>query len=119
MSLVGGEEAGGSFDAILAGQEGVFQRRRVGDRRVEGADDSNGGIQILERFFLDDRGQALADAAGARVLVNDQDLAAVPGYARARRLAVQRGQRSQVENGDASIPPSADRESAARVHTWT
>ena len=60
----------------------------IADRRVE----------PLERFFLDDRGEALADAAGARVLVDDQHAVAVPRDGQHRR-AIERHERAQVEDG--------------------
>jgi hypothetical protein len=37
--------------------------RRIRHRRVERADDAHRRVERLERLFLDDRGEALADAA--------------------------------------------------------
>ena len=68
-----------AFYLRLANQKELLERRRIRHRRVERAEDSDRRIELLERFFLNHCGDALADAAGARVLVDDQDAAAVAG----------------------------------------
>ena len=56
-----------------------------------------GRVERLERFLLDDRREALADAAGARVFVHDEHAAAVPRE-REHRRAVERRERAQIEH---------------------
>ena len=75
----------------------MLERRRVRDGRVERADDPHRRVERLERLLLDDRGDALADAAGARVFVDDQHAAAVAGDAE-DGVAVERRERAQVEH---------------------
>src|SRR6185436_20580760 len=96
--LVRDEKPRRALDAILAGEELVLEGRGVGDGSVQGADDAHGTVEILERLLLDDRGEALADAAGARVLVRDEHLAAVPPDGQ-ERVAVERGEAAEVEHG--------------------
>src|SRR5688572_7503330 len=59
--LVLHEQAGGALDVVRRRQEEVLERRGVGHRRVERADDAHGGVEPLERLLLDHRGDALAD----------------------------------------------------------
>ncbi len=58
--------------------------------RTGASSDSNASSWMM-------RGEALADAAGARVLVHDEDAAAV-ARAGEHRLAIERRERSQVEH---------------------
>ena len=54
-------------------------------------------VERFERLLLDDRREALADAAGARVLVDDQDAVAVARDGE-HGVAVERRERPQVEH---------------------
>src|SRR5213078_4553086 len=86
-----------ALDLGLRRQERLLERRRIRNGSVERADHTNGRVERLEGLLLDDRGEALADAAGARVLVDDKDPAAVPRYGE-ERLLVERREPSQVEH---------------------
>src|SRR5437660_12691761 len=79
MASVREQEPSGALDSILARQVERFERRRVRDGRVERADDAHRRVEAFERLFLNQRGEAFANPAGARVLVDDQDLVTVPG----------------------------------------
>ena len=98
------------------GRKNVLERRRVRHRRIERADDAHRRVERLERFLLDDRGEALADAAGARVLVDDQHAAAVPrdGQHGARSSGA-----SVRRSSTLASMPSAARRSATRSAAWT
>src|SRR6185312_7399885 len=86
-----------ALDLGLAGQEEGLEWWRVRHRRVERPEDPDRGVEPLERFLLDDRGDALADAAGSRVLVDDEDAAAMAGEGENRR-SIDRRERAEVEH---------------------
>src|ERR1700687_2456004 len=92
-----GEQPGRPLDFFFRGQEELFERWRIGHRGIQSADDPDGRVQVLERLLLQDRGEALADAAGARVFVHDQDAMAVPRDGQ-KRVSIERYQAAQVEN---------------------
>ena len=106
-----------ALDLRLADQERLFERRRVRHRRVERAEDADGRVERLERLFLDDRGEALADAAGARVLVDDQHAAAVARDGE-HRVAIER-RRAMRRSSTLASMPSAASVSATRSATCT
>src|SRR5262249_31055777 len=60
---VGNEQSGGALDLGFAGEVVLLEGRGVWDGRIECADDADRRIQALERLFLNDGRQALADAA--------------------------------------------------------
>src|ERR1700693_4871040 len=91
------EQPGCPLDFFLRGQEELFERRRIRHRGIESADDPDGSVEMLEGLLLEDRREALADAAGARVFVHDQDPVAVPRDGQ-KRVSIQRYQAAQVEN---------------------
>ena len=95
-------------------EQGALYRRRVWHRRVERAEDADRRVERLEGFFLDDRGEALADAAGPRVLVDDQHAAAVPGDA---STASRSSGASERRSSTPASMPSAARRSATRSAT--
>src|SRR6266487_6966755 len=86
-----------TLDLRIAREIELFQGRRVRNRRIEGADDADRCIEGFEGFLLDDGGEAFADAACARILVDDQHLMAT---ARERQDSgtIQRHERSQIEH---------------------
>src|SRR5579872_4179123 len=79
------------------GQKVVFQRRRERHRRVTRDDAHDGSVQVIEDFFIYDGGNFSSDAAGARVLVQDNDLVGV-AHRGGNGLAIQRQQGAQVHN---------------------
>src|SRR5206468_3321279 len=66
-------------------------------RRIQRADDADGRVERFEGFLLNDGGEAFADTAGARVLVNDEDLVAVTRDVQ-QRIAVERHEAAQIED---------------------
>src|SRR6202521_2711059 len=74
-------------------QKMFFERRRVRHRRVERGDPPDGSVKVLERALGHQRRDLPGDAAGARVLVHDQQLIRFL-YRREDRLAVERQQRA-------------------------
>ena len=84
-------------DLRVTDQVSLFERRRVRHRRVECPENADRRVERLERLLLDDRGEALADAAGAGVLLDDQHPIAVAGDAQ-HRFAIERHQRPQVQH---------------------
>src|SRR6266581_36081 len=96
--LVRGEQSRGALDLCLARQEGFLERRRIGNGSVESADDADGGVEILEGFLLDDGGEAFSDRAGARVFVYEEH-AATMAREREQRVAIERNEAAQVEDG--------------------
>src|SRR6266550_2182764 len=83
------------LDLLFAHQELFLQRRRVRDGGVEGAEDADGGVEVVERLFLDDGGDRLADRAGAGVLVDDEDTVAAAGEGE-DRFAVEGSERAEI-----------------------
>src|SRR5712691_4835758 len=65
-SSIARQKARGSFDLGFRRKEDLLEWGRVGDRRVEGTDHADGGVQELEGLLLDDGRQAFSDPAGAR-----------------------------------------------------
>src|SRR5436309_325337 len=55
-------------------EEMFLLRRRKRHRRVQGSDTKNRSVQVVECLFVDDRSDFAANAAGPRVLVQDDDL---------------------------------------------
>src|ERR1017187_2124597 len=76
-------------DLFRIGQEGLLQRRAVGDRRVRRRHPHDGPVQVFEDAFRNGGGQFARHAAAARVLVQQQRLRRL-AYARADGLAIQR-----------------------------
>jgi hypothetical protein len=85
-------------------------------RGIQRADDPDRGVEPLERFFLNDRRQRLADAARARVFVHDEHAAAVPGDGQ-HALAIERRERAQIEH--ARSMPLGGSASATRMRACT
>src|SRR5579862_9165755 len=86
--------ADGVRDALRAGQEGVLQRRAVGDGRV-GRGDAPGVVDVAEPLLGDDGEHLARPAPGPRTLLDDRD----PVGLRERREdrgAVERADRLQV-----------------------
>src|SRR6266576_2269567 len=75
----------------------VFQCRRVRQRHVVRGHAHDRSVQPLERLLIDARGNLPGDAAGARVLVHDQDLIRLLDR-RNNRGVVHRQQCAQVEH---------------------
>src|SRR5487761_326942 len=89
--------ARGGKNIVLVGQKALFKRRRERYRRVLCRDAQNRPVQILERAFARDRRDFSRDAAGARVLVNDQQL--VRFFHRLQNgFFVERQQRPQIDD---------------------
>src|SRR5262249_8075035 len=85
------------LDLRLGGQEEFLERRRVRNGRVESAEDAYGRVQVFERLFLNECGEALADRAGARVLVDEED-AMAPAREREEGRAIQRDERPEIQD---------------------
>src|SRR5438270_1490075 len=64
------------LDLRLARQKFFLERRRIGHRRIERADDPDRCVEKFKGFFLGDRRDGLADRPAARVFVNDHHAAA-------------------------------------------
>src|SRR5581483_10682451 len=75
----------------------LFERRRIWNRRIECSDNPNGCVEKFEGFFLDDGGDAFADAAGSRILVDDQDAVTTAREGKDRG-AVERHEAAQVKD---------------------
>ena len=60
------QATGRAFNFCVRRQEELLERG-VEHRRIQRADHADGSVERFERLFLDDRGEALANA-GARVL---------------------------------------------------
>ena len=78
-------------------KEELLERRRIRDRRIKRAENADGRIERFERLLLDDRGNAFANAAGARVLVNNLHAIAV-ARDRENRMLVERREAAEVEH---------------------
>ena len=81
------------------GQEKFLLRRRKRNRRVERSQPDNRAIEIVERFFVDDRGNFSGQSPGARVFVKNDDFIGLLHGGRNRR-AIERRDRAQVDDFD-------------------
>src|SRR5579862_2618173 len=80
-------------DSLRAGQEGVLERRAVGDGAVGGRDPP-GVVEAAERVLDDDGEHFAGPAAGDRTLLDDDETTRLLDR-RDERLAVERAQRAQ------------------------
>src|SRR5213080_2139274 len=92
-------------DILDLGDERLLERRRERHRRVRRGDPLDRSIEVLEGLLGDRRGDLAAEAAGMRVLVQDDRLRGLP-HRLEDRLLVPRDQRAQVEDldGDVFLP---------------
>ena len=81
------------------GQERLFERRAVGDRRIGRRHAHDRAVQILESLLRNPRRKLAADAAGERVLVQQQHLRRL-AHAGQHRLFIERRQRPQIHDLD-------------------
>src|SRR6267378_7032099 len=81
------------------GQKELLLRRRKWNRRIERRQTDDGAIEIVERFFVNDRGNFSGQTSGARVFVQNDDFVGLL-YGGGNRLAIERRDRAQVEDFD-------------------
>src|SRR6266403_3130123 len=81
------------------GQEKLLLRRRKRNWRIERRQADDGTIEIVKRFFVNDRGNFSGQTSGARVFVqNDHFVGLLNGGG--NRLAIERRDRTQVDDFD-------------------
>src|SRR2546426_3215013 len=97
MTSVREQQPRGAFDSILVRQVERFERRRVRDGRVERADDAHRRVEPFEGLFLNLRGEAFTNPAGARVLVDDQNFVTMSGDGE-ERLAIERHEAAKIDD---------------------
>src|ERR1700676_1017080 len=76
------------------GQEKLLLRRRKRNRRIERRQPDNGTIEIVECFFVNDRGNFSGQTSGARVLVQNDYFVGLL-YGGGDRLLVERRDSAQ------------------------
>src|SRR5205807_3198502 len=81
------------------GQEKLLLRWRKRNWRIERRQADDGTIEVVERFFVNDRGNFSGQTSGARVFVQDDDFVGLL-YGGGNRLAIERRDRTQVEDFD-------------------
>src|SRR5262245_8290937 len=86
-------------DVVHLRDERLLERRREWNRRVRRRNPHDRGVEVLERLLGDRRRDLRAEAAGARVLVEDEHLRRSP-HALEYALLVPRDDRPQVEHLD-------------------
>src|SRR5262249_7237937 len=102
--LVRGEVAQTCDDVVDLRDERLLEWRREGHWTIRRGDAADGRVEVLERLLGDRRRDLGAEASGARVLVQDEDLRRLP-RARQHRVPVPRDDRAEVDDldGDAVL----------------
>src|SRR5581483_541694 len=97
LQLISFQAAGFANYVAHFGQEIFLLRRREWDWGVERSKAHDGPVEVVESFFIDNSGDFAGEAAGAGVLVKDDDLIGLLHRAH-DCFAIERRYRAEVNN---------------------
>src|SRR5690606_23808689 len=89
-------------DALDGRELESLDGRAVDRRSVEGAHATDGGVEVVKAFFLNDRGDLRGDAAERLVLVDEHDAVRLADGIE-NRLLIERTDRADVDHLGADV----------------